>query len=125
MSHKIAIITTRDIFSNYGEDHSVIVDSISDWQEVSHEDYALLCKAQARTYGAFHIIEQPTDTPKFIARTIADYLKLAAEDEKKAAEGKVKREKASIERKHKKELKDKESKLKLLKQLQEELGNQV
>jgi F0F1-type ATP synthase membrane subunit b/b' len=55
----------------------------------------------------FHILEQPIDTKSFVAKTVADYLKLAEADEKKAAEDKKQREEEALKRKIKKELKEK------------------
>ena len=57
---------------------------------------------------------------KFIAKTIADYTAIAKADEQRKAEEKKKREEAALARKYKKELKDKESKRKMLEQLQAE-----
>ena len=124
MSRKIAIITSRDVWYNYGDDHVRIIDSITDWEEISDENYNLLQKARSRL-GHFEILEMPTEQENFIAKTIAQYLTLAEEDAKKAEAEKKKREEAALARKHKKDLKDKESKLKLLKKLQEELGEEA
>lgn len=121
MSHKIAIITTREVYDRYGDDSNTIINNITEWTVVSDEDYKLLQKASIRQYN-FAILEQPVDTPAFIAKTIADYLVAAKAEEKRAAEEKKKREAAALARKHKKELKDRESKLELLKKLQAELG---
>jgi len=123
MTHKIAIITTRDIYSNYGDDHDTIIDSITDWTEVSETEFKTLMYAAPRL--KFSVIEQPTDTGAFIAKTIADYLAISKAEEKREAEAQKKREEAALARKYKKELKDKESKLRMLKKLQEELGSEA
>lgn len=126
MTHKIAIITTRDSTRGYGDDYDdygKIIDSITDWEEVSDEDYKTLVYASARLN--FKIIEQPTDTKAFIAKSIADYTAIAKAEAIRAAEEKKKREDAALARKFKKELKDKDSKLKMLKKLQEELGSEA
>jgi hypothetical protein len=123
MTHKIAIITTRDYTRGYGDDYDdygKIIESITDWEEVSDEDYKTLQYAAPRLN--FAIIEQPTDTKKFIAKSIADYTAIAKAEAIREAEEKQKRADAALARKFKKELKDKESKLKMLKKLQEELG---
>jgi hypothetical protein len=121
MSRKIAIITTREYYSGYdGEDYNKIVESITDWEEVSDEDFKTLQFAAGRMN--FQILEQPTDMKKFVAKTIADYKAVALAEAAAMAEEKRKREEAALARKFKKELKDRESKLKMLKKLQEELG---
>lgn len=123
MTHKIAIIKDRSVNvydDYYGETTKLIAESITEWEEVSDEDFKTLQYAAGR-YN-YHIVEQPTDTNAFIARTISDYKKLAESEAKKMAEEKAKREKSALERKWKKELKTKEDKMKLLKKLQEELA---
>lgn len=121
MTHKIAIITTgTHSYDQYGDDYGRIVESITDWDEVSDDDFKCL-KAMEGKLG-YHVIEQPTDVPAFIKKTVADYKVYVKAEEKRLAEEKAKREKAALERKLKKNLKDKASKLEMLKKLQEELG---
>jgi hypothetical protein len=120
MPHKIAIITSRDVYYGYDEDQVKIVESITDWEEVSDEDFKTLNFAAGRL--GFVLIEQPVDTKQFIAKTITQYKAIAEAEVKEAAAEKAKREQASLERKLKKELKTKESKIELLKKLKEELG---
>jgi hypothetical protein len=55
---KIAIIKLRDIFYNYGDDSQKVIDSITEWEEVSEEDYALLKDAAGQMN--FTVLEQPT-----------------------------------------------------------------
>jgi hypothetical protein len=121
MTHKIAIIKTFDYYPGYGDDgHEVIIQSITDWEEVTDDEFKTL-EAASRTLG-FKMLEQPTDLPKFVAKTVKDYKAWAlAEEARRAKEAKDRADKA-LERKFKKELKDKDSKLKMLKKLQEELG---
>ena len=121
MTHKIAIITSRNVYSNYGDECNTIINNITEWTTVTHEDYLLLQKAAARQYN-FAILEQPVDTPAFIAKTIADYLEVAKAEEAKAEADKKKRAAQALARKHKNELKDRESKLELLNKLKAELG---
>lgn len=121
MTHKIAIITSREFMvDKYGDDYRTVIDSITDWQEVSDANFKTLQYAALRLN--FSIIEQPVDTPAFIAKTIADYIAISKADAEREAEAKRKRKAATLERKYKKELKDKDSKIKMLKKLQEELG---
>jgi hypothetical protein len=122
-THKIAIITTREInVSDYdGYDTSLMIaNSITDWDEVTHDEFLLLQRASYRV--GFKIIERPVDAPAYIAKTIADYKAIAKAEEAKAAKEKKEREDAALARKFKKELKDKASKEKMLSKLAEELG---
>lgn len=121
MTHKIAIIKSREIgYSQYGDSdgYEKIIESITEWEEVTNEEYKTLNFAASRLN--FTIIEQPTDTKAFIAKTIADYKAIAAAEEKRATEEKAKREKTALERKWKKELKDKDSRKKMFDKLREE-----
>lgn len=121
MAHKIAIIKVKEYYPGYGDDgYEMIVQSITDWEEVSDEDYRVLKTAQSQL--GYIVLEQPVDTPKFIAKTIADYKAwVLAEEERRQKEAKERADKA-LERKMKKSLKDKQSKLEMFKKLQEELG---
>lgn len=120
MSHKIAIIKTREVFYNYGDDRESIINSVTTWEEISDEDFVLLNKASHRF--DFVVIEQPVDTKVFIANTIADYTAMARAEEAKAEKEKKARAEAALRRKHAKELKDKDTKRALLQQLKAELG---
>lgn len=128
MTHKIAIITTREYCSGEYEDSSnEVVHSITDWTEVSDEDFALLSKAQySMPYDKqFRILEQPVDTPAFIAKTTADYILIAKKKLEDEENAKKKRAEDALARKIKKELKDKSSKLKMLQKLRDELGDEA
>jgi hypothetical protein len=120
MTHKIAIIKTKDSCSNYGDDSNTVITSITDWTEVSDEDFCILQKTQYD--GQFYILEQPTNTIEFVAKTVAEYLEKAKKAEADALIAKKKKDAANLARKHKKELQDRDSKLALLKKLQEELA---
>lgn len=121
MTHKIAIITTSDHYHQDDYDsYSKVIDSITDWADVSDEDYRTLQAASGMLN--YRILEQPADLPKFVAKTVADYKAWALAAEAKAAEEKKKREAAALDRKMKKELKGQASKAAMLKKLAEELG---
>jgi len=120
MAHKIAIIITKNCYYNYGDDYETILQSITNWEEVTDEEFDDLVQASYRM--GFQIMEQPAEPKKFIAKTISDYKTLVKEEKRKEAEEKKKRADAALVRKHKKELKDRESKLALIKKLQAELG---
>lgn len=118
MTHKVAILKCCEVYTENSTE--LVAQSITDWEEISHEDFLLLKAAQSQFH--FVVIEQPNNTGEFIAKTIADYKKLARrEKEKKEAEAR-KREQAALERKHRKELKLAGSKKALFEQLKKEFG---
>ena len=126
MMHKIAILKVSQ-YDRYGDDYGdthwiqTIATSITDWQEVSDEQLSLLHKAQCRM-GCFRILERPIDEKNFIAKTVDEYIKIAEEDAKKAAQEQIARETAALQRKLKKEAKTQDDKIKLFHQLKKELG---
>jgi hypothetical protein len=121
MTHKIAIITTGyESYDRYGDDYGLIVQSITDWDEVTDEDFK--CLRTMEGILGYHVIERPADAATFIKKTVADYKAYVKAEEQRMADEKVKREKAALERKMKKELKDKKSKTELLAKLVAELG---
>lgn len=123
MTHKIAIITTGyQCVDQYGDDYRRVVESITDWEEVSDEDFKCLKSMEGRL--EFAVIERPVDTRSFVKKTVADYKAYAKAEEKRLEEEKRKREEKARERKFKKELKDKESKKALLEKLKAELGEE-
>lgn len=117
---KIAIITTYTNYDNY----DVLVDSITDWSEVSDYDYQILV-AESHNTGNFQVIERLDAKPDFIPKTIADYLQKAKEEaeNKRRAEqaAKAKKEAAALKKKAKTEADE----LALLRQLQEKHKDKV
>jgi len=121
MTHKIAIIITKYSYADqYGDDDYRIIDSITNWEEVSDQEFKSL-KAMENKLG-YHVIEQPADTSAFVKKTVSDYKAYVQAEEKRLAEEKEKRDKAALERKLKKEMKDTKSKSELLARLVKELG---
>lgn len=121
MPRKIAIITTgHESYDRYGDGYGRIVESITDWEEVSDEDFKCLQAMQDRL--GYHVIERPKEMSEFVRKTVADYKAYVRAEEKRLQEEKEKREKAALDRKMKKELKDKKSKTELLAKLVAELG---
>jgi hypothetical protein len=119
---KIAIIKTREFSDYYDYDNYCshkIIDTITDWSEVSDDDFKALQHMSSRL--GFTILER-VDTPGFIAKTVKDYTDMVRAEEARLAEEKKKRDEAALARKMKKELKDKASKEKMLKKLVDELG---
>jgi hypothetical protein len=122
MAHKVAILLVTDIY-DYDDDYRHIVNSITEWEEISHEDFLVLQAASYRK--GFKIIEQPADVKDFIAKTVSEEIARAKAEATKLEEEKAKRAEAAKLKKYKKDLKDKESKLALLKKLQAELGSEI
>jgi ferritin-like protein len=117
MTHKVAIMLISDV---YDDDYRHIVNSITEWEEISNEDFLVLQSASYRK--GFKILEQPTDVKDFIAKTVSEEIVRAKAEAIKLEEDKKKRAAKLMEQRHRKEMKDKESKLALLKKLQAELG---
>ena len=121
MTHKIAIVMADDGYGYSGSyDHDTVITSITEWTEVTDEEFRLLSGAKYEM--GFAILEQPVDTPAFVAKTVKDYIVLVEKRKQKEEEEKRKQEEAALQRKIKKQAKDQESKLKLLKKLSDELG---
>lgn len=127
MAHKIAIITTRDVYYNYGDGCNTVINNITEWTTVSHEDFVMLQQASHKMLyeRQFVILEQPVDTPAFIASTIADYIEMAKKQSAEEAAAKKIHAAAALARKQKKELKDRKSKVALLMKLKAELGDET
>lgn len=125
MTHKIAIIKTREVDhydSGYDDYSSIkIIESITDWCEVTDEEFSTLQMASGRL--GFVVLEQPTDTKAFVAKTIAEYTALARAEKERQAEEKRKREEAALQRRLKKELKDTKTKKALYEKLKGEFEN--
>ena len=118
---KIAIIKTGDSCYSRYEDDSLLIDRITDFQEVDDETYKLLTQARADyTLGfTFDIIEVPLDQKQCILDTVDAY---KAKIEKVRAEAKAAQEKAEQKKakdralnKAKQEAKEKELLAKLAK----------
>lgn len=124
MSRYIAIIKSREYYSgDYDEYNNKLIESITDWEEVSDEDFKAL---QAASYRLeFTLLERPTNVKAFVAKTIEDYKKLVKADNERIEQEKKAREEAALQRKFKKELKDKASKEKMLVKLAQDLGVEV
>lgn len=123
MAHKVAILLTEDVYDYHDDGYDRIVKSITEWEEISHEDFLVLQAASYRK--GFKVIEQPLIPKDFIAKTVSEEIARAKAEAIKLEEEKARRAKIAQEKKYKKDLKDKESKIALLKKLQEELGNEL
>ena len=123
MTHKVAIILTTDTYNDYSGGYGQIINSITEWEEISQEDFVILQSASYRK--GFKIIEQPVETKDFIAKTVTEEIARAKAETIKLEAEKVARAEAARLKKYKKDLKDKDSKLALFKKLQAELGEEA
>lgn len=107
--HNIAIIMGREFTSSdYYDEYSrtKVIDTITAWETVDDETFKLL--SAAAYGGGFTILEQPNDPAKFIAITVADYVRKvkqlaeaeakrkAADDARKAETARKRKEKALL-----------------------------
>lgn len=79
--HKIAIVKVSNEYSDY--DKETVRTSITDWTEVSDEDYKILMGAAQSSHGAnyFMVLEQPVNVGGFVANTVEAHLKIAKANE--------------------------------------------
>lgn len=81
-----------------------VIKSITEWSEVSEDDFKILVKLSHKSYEwkskipQFKVLERPVDEGNFIFRVIADYKGLIEEEAKREAEAKRKREIANAKR---------------------------
>lgn len=79
MSRQIAIINIREI-RDYDHDSfkTIIASSITDWSEVSDEEYQLLTQYSWR--GKFTIVERLDITKDFVGTTVQEYKEMAKKE---------------------------------------------
>jgi hypothetical protein len=114
---KIAIIKYHDVCPDYYDTNLVIANSITEWSEVTDEQYNLLREAQRLGSETFVIIERPTNEREVIDNSIAGYLKWAEQEQQRRQAERQQREQAAIARRIKKEAKTQAEQLKLYQQL--------
>ncbi len=120
MVHKIAIIVSDSHYDYEKDDYKRVVESITDWAEVSDQDFKLLKESSSRR--GFDIIEQPLDVPGFIKTTVAEEIEIARQEAVQKEKEKKAREAKAQAKKHAQALKDQASKLALFEKLKAELG---
>lgn len=81
---KIAIITSKTIGLNSYEDQTDIIASITEWTEVSDDDYNKLVRDQAQV-GDYHILVFPEEQEKFIKTRVEAFLERAKQREEERA----------------------------------------
>jgi hypothetical protein len=129
MSKWVKIVLSQEIsLDDYGDYYSrnIIRDSITDWEEVSDEDYKFLCSNLIWLFKTVHAAGMKPcllvkDELPIIQRvqSVKDEIR-RYEQEKRQAEEKIEQERA--ERVRKRLLKKASSELELLKQLQDKYG---
>lgn len=111
---KIAIITVKEQYSDYNY-YDEVIESITEWSEVSEEDYNLLVKF---SYGHdWRVIERLDSNPDFIPKTIEAAIKEVRLEAERVEKQRLEAEKKKQERLLKKKAKDEAAEKKLLEQL--------
>lgn len=107
--HKIAILRTKDHYYDYG-DWTVVIEKITDFEEVDDETYKILVSGQIEF--DYKIIELEVNQSQFIIDTvakIADRIKKNEESKaRKKAEEAAKRQERLLKKKAKDEAAEKE-----------------
>lgn len=117
---KIAIITIHDDYRSDYDNYDRIVHSITDWAEVTDDEFFALKNASYRK--GYTVIEQQIDQDGFIKRTVAEYLAECAKEAAKEAERKEKEAAKRRERELKRKAKDEASEKALLADLLKKHG---
>lgn len=115
---KVAIVIGLESYDYDNDSYRTVATSITDWVEVSNEDYKILVDNQWRSN--YRVIEQPKHPEDFIKKTVADYLAVAKAELARQEAEKQKREEAALQRKVKKEMRDKEKARKMYEELKKE-----
>ena len=118
---EIAICTVRELY-NY-DDYTKIIDSITDWTEVTDEEYNLLVKF-SNNYN-WSVIERLDKKPNFVLNTVKAALEEVRREEERRRVEKEKADKRKQERLLKKKAKDEAAEKELLEQLLAKHGNKT
>lgn len=128
-THKVAIVRFIGQYTSYDDYNDNIVNSITQWEEVSDEEFNLLvdsCNyATAKISGfEYRVVEQLGIGSNTVIRNIREYVQhIEAQRKAEQIEKDARAEKAR-ERQMKKLAKDKEARRLLLEQLQQEFVNE-
>lgn len=115
---KIAIITSKSIIADYDSGYSDIVTSISDWSEVSDEDYQLL-RSWCGKNNSYSLLCREDVCENFIPRLVSEFTILAKAEKNQEEQEKIKREEAKQQRELKKRAKTEQAERKLLEALKQ------
>jgi len=117
---QIAIIQEHKNNCSACDHYGTIAKSITEWTEVSDEDFKLLCNAALRGYNDFIVICRPDNEKEVILKTVADFIAREAKVQKEIEkEKRAKEEKKRLKSMAKTE-KDKEKRKQLLEELKKE-----
>jgi len=128
-THKVAVIRFIGQYTSYDDYNDNIVNSITQWEEVSDEEFNLLvdsCNyATAKISGfEYRVVEQLSIDSKTVIRNIREYVQHIEAQRKAEQIAKDARAEKARERQMKKLAKDKEARRLLLEQLQQEFVNE-
>lgn len=114
---KYIAILEKTVHWRLYEDEEILTKSISDWSEVTDEEYKLLC--QYLPLDKYVMLERVDKDPDFIPNTVKAAINLAKKQKQQLEQQKLDAEKKKQERLLKKKAKDAEAEKKLLQQLKE------
>ena len=123
----VAIVFFRNIesesYGTYGDDYyhvsTLIASRITDWQEISEEEFLLLQKAN-RHKPEFMIIEKPDNQAQFIENTVSEVLQRIKKEQEQEEERKKEAEQKKLAAKLKKQAKDEAARKALYEKLKSE-----
>lgn len=113
---QVAILSGDRQYYNYQDDYQLLGLSLSDWSEVSNEDYQLL-KSWCGRDNSYTLITREDVNSKFVPRLISEFTMLAHAEKEKQEREKQKREEAKLNRELKKKAKTEADEKKLLETL--------
>lgn len=120
---EVAVVKTTDQYLGCDGDWSLIAKHVSEWVEVTDEEFYIL--KQQQSYKSFILIEKVVNQLEFINSTVQEILEQARlEQERKEANRAADRARKQAS-KEKREAKSAAKKVELLKQLQAEVGHLV
>lgn len=115
---KVAVVTFTDRYSNY-DDYDRVIEKVSDFVEVSEEDYTLL-EGYARRTNEFQVIVFIQKQKEVIEFSVKSQLEFVKKEKEKAEQMKAEQERKKLAAKLKKDLKAKEDREKLFNELRQE-----
>ena len=122
---KVALVRciSQDSYDSYSG-YKLIAASITDWQEISRDDYQLLCRCCPTGYV---VVVKPTEDEQkeLILKSVADGIRAAKKHQAEEKARQEERDRKKALRLEKQLLKDKKAKLELFNKLKEELGEQA
>lgn len=100
-------VTMKEAIYAYYGDMEILTEGITEWEEVSEEEYQELRKYvnryNSRKGNKTYLVVAYLHGKKFIARCLDDYRQMLIDDEKRIEEGKKRAKKAAATRKRKQE----------------------